>query len=886
MDRPNPDQLLNQIGGVPEKVRGKLRIFLGYAAGVGKTYAMLDEAKAQLKHGHDVVIGYIEPHNRPETAALLEGIPAIGSLPVSYRNIVLNEFDLQGALNRNPEILLVDELAHTNAEGLRNRKRYQDIEELLNAGIDVYTTINIQHIESLNDIVEEITRVAVKETVPDYIIDHADKIKLVDIEPEELLIRLQDGKIYRKERAESAMEHFFTVDNLRLLREMALRKATDRISSVNLNIRESGKILPKYLVCVNASPSSARCIRWTARYAEANHSTWCAVYVETSNSVFFNDKENETIKKNLELARMLGADVTTITGDDVPVVVSEYANQSGITNFVIGRSRHEKTRSPFKKSLEDELIRRIQGATVHVITDNDAMAAGKKDRRFTLKNTFLFNWIDLLKSVGILALATVVNLALQRFDIAEQNVIMVYILSVLVISVVTDGYLYGVTFALVSVLTFNFLFVEPLYTFSAIQPEYMLTFLIMFLVAFITSALMNKIKIQARQSAKRAKRTETLYEINKKLLLTRGVDQIVGTVNEYVAALFQRSVVFYSDDPGNPGSITLLIVPEEKHSDLLTREEEKAVANWVFLNKKEAGFGTNTLMGASVFYTPVLSRSRVLGVIGLSCTSGHPVSLDFQNFLRMIASLVATALERQRSSDEQRRLMVESEKEAVRSNLLRAISHDLRTPLTAIMGASSVLLESEETLEGEVRSRLIRNIRDDAAWLIRLVENILSVTKLSEEGVKLKKRPEAVEEVVAEAVARIRNKYPEAAFRVQVPKDLLVVPMDGTLIEQVVINLLDNAIRYSRGEVPVELIVEKEGSWAAFHISDSGIGIPEEEMGHLFDGNLSGQADSSRGFGIGLSICKSIVRSHGGDIRAVNKPEGGAMFTFRLPLEG
>lgn len=885
MDRPNPDDILSKITEVQKNPKGKLRIFLGYAAGVGKTYAMLDEAKTQLKLGKDIVVGYVEPHTRPETIALLEGLPSIEPLKVNYKNIVLREFDLQTALKRKPDIILVDELAHTNAEGLRNKKRYQDIEELLNAGINVYTTMNIQHIESLNDIVEDITHIAVKETVPDFMIDNADKIKLVDIEPEELLMRLEEGKIYNKERAASAMANFFTVNKLRLLREMALRKATDRVSSVNQRIKDSSKVASKYMVCINASPSSAKCIRWTARYAEAFRSDWCAVYVETSNSIYFSEKENKTIKKNMELARTLGADVTIISGDNIAAVISEYAKLSGITNFVIGKSRKNTFfKKYFKSDLEDEIVRMVKGATIHVITDNDDVTPEKRGKRYTLKNTFLISWRDVMRSIGVLTIATATSLFLDFMNIADHNVVMVYILAVLIISVVTEGYFYGIVSALFSVLLFNYLFVEPLYTFTAIQPEYTVTFIIMFLVALITSALMNKIKMQAKQSAKRAKRSEILYEINKKLLITRGLDKIVEVVNEYLVTIFERSVIFYYDNPQKPGSFDLRNAPNEKKSELLLREEEKGVANWVFLNKKVAGFGTDTLMGASVFYMPIISQNSILGVLGISCTNKEIVNLDNRNFLRMIVSLIATAMERQSSSDEQRRLLVESEKEMVRSNLLRAISHDLRTPLTAMLGASSVLIDSKDNLDQETKGKLLTNIYDDASWLIRLVENLLSVTKLNEEGVSLKKTPEAVEEVVAEAVSRIRNKYPDVAIKVKVPDELLIVLMDGTLIEQVIINLLENAIKYSGNEQAIELNITKENDKAIFNISDNGVGIPPSEIEHLFDGNLARNADNSRGMGIGLSICKSIVLAHGGQIYVKNKESGGAIFMFVLPI--
>jgi len=891
-NRPDPDLLLKSIS-IDKKGRGKLKIFLGYGAGVGKTYAMLDEAQEQLKNGLNVVVGYVEPHTRPETLQLLDGLPSIPPINIEYKGIQLKEFDLESVLTRKPDIVLVDELAHTNAVGVRNRKRYQDIEELLNVGIDVYTTVNVQHIESLNDVVENITKVSVKETIPDYVFDQADLVKLIDIAPEELLNRFSEGKIYRPERVETAKQNFFTKENLRLLREIALRKVAERISNENQNdyVHTEKTISQRFLVCISPSPSSAKCIRWTARTAETFHAPWTVLYVETQDNVVLTEEQQKNIRNHMDLAARLGAQIVTLNGIDISSAIIEYAKISGITNIVIGKSRKKKSiKSLFQTDLEDMLIQSLRNTEIYIIPDNDATNVYKKPKQFKWRENFYFTWRDTFRSLVLLFLATLVCLILQRLNIGEQNIIMVYILSVLMISRFTIGYAYGIVSSILSVLVFNFFFVKPYYTFTAIQPGYPITFLIMLIVALLTSTMVFRIKTQAKVAINRERKTEILYEINKKLLVTRGLNNIIELTNDYITSIFDRSVIFYSEDPVN-GSKGLYRQPSQTdvNSPTLTTKDEEAVAHWVFVNKKRAGSGTDTLMGANGFYMPIMSQGMVLGVLGISCNRDNPLNHENRSFLRMIASLVAMALERQRLSDEQRNIMVETEKEVMRSNLLRAISHDLRTPLTAISGASSAILENKQTMDDATHDKLLFDIKDDSQWLIRMVENLLSVTRISETAANLSKTTQAVEEVVSESLSRVKNKYPGYNVSVKVPEELLLVPMDATLIEQVIINILENAIKHSTRDALIEFIVTRDKENAIFEISDNGTGISPDELPKLFEGYSSGKTknpDSSRGMGIGLSICRSIIQAHGGIIEAENKKEGGAKFRFTLPMGG
>ncbi len=886
--RPNPEMILEKIRDEGERDIGKLKIFFGYAAGVGKTYAMLDEAKERFQLGEDVLVGYVEPHERPETLRFLEGLPVLPPKTIFYKGIELREFDLDEALRKKPGLILVDELAHTNAAGSRNRKRYQDVEELLNAGIDVYTTVNVQHLESLNNVVEDVTKVTVRETVPDYIFDRADMVKVIDIEPDELLHRLKEGKVYREERAKTALNNFFSTENLRVLREIALRKATERISNENQNewIMQERVANTKFLVCIGASPSSAKCLRWTARAAEAFHSHWTAVYVEEEESC---TEQKLGLRENVELAEKLGAEVNTLIGHDIAQTIAEYARLSGITNIVVGKSRNKKTvRSLFEMDFEDRLISLLPNVEIHIIPDSAVTKRFKpKGGRTFLKPSISVKKSDLFKMTGILLSALLLCEGLQKFNFGEQNVIMVFIVSVLIISRITEGYFYGVIASVVSVLLFNFFFTEPYFTFNAIGNGYPLTFSIMLLVALITSALTVRIKTQARLAVEREHRTEVMYEINKKLLATRGTENIVSLVLDYAVKLFDRSVILYTINEKAEMKGSFLQSKEEEDASFMNSEDETAVAHWVFLNQKRAGAGTDTLMGAGAFYQPILFQGNVLAVIGLSCKRGN---LDHNNrlFLRMISPLVAMALERQRLSDEQRNILVETEKEKMRSNLLRAISHDLRTPLTGILGASSAILENEGTLNPEVNRQLVVNIKEDSQWLIRMVENLLSVTRIKEGTMNVTKTLEAGEEVIAEAVSRIRIRYPGRNILVKVPDELLEIPMDGTLIAQVIINLLENAIKHSNEEELIEIHLRKQQELALFEVLDNGRGIPEEDIPYLFESYMPGSEkplDSSRGMGIGLSICMSIIKAHNGRMEAENRSEGGAAFRFYLPLE-
>ena len=890
------------------KEQGRLKIFFGYAAGVGKTYAMLDEAQTLYKNGYDVWIGYLDPNVGPETKQLMRGLPVlplkvmktadISSALTEHGNredtgtaggkTESTEFDLDAALERKPKLILVDELAHTNAAGGRNKKRYQDIEELLNAGIDVFTTVNIQHLESLKDIVQDITKVYEKETIPDYIFDQADKVKLIDIEPDELIRRLEANGIMPSNAEEAADGNFFTKENLKLLREITMRKAADRIShnNQNENLTSDKAANIKLMVCISGSPSSARCIRWTARTAEAFHAPWVAVYVENTHRDKMSEEEKGHLQDNLELAEQLGAETVTLNGYDIAATIAHYAKLTGITNIVVGKSRNKRTvRSRFEPDLEDMLISLLHNVEIHIIPDSDHIKFYRQPKKKKPINSFYLSWIDTFKTIVLLVLATILSLGLKYMNI--ENTSIMYILSVVVISRVTSGYIYGTVASFLSVLLFSYIFTQPYYAFDFFNHDNLITLIVMLLTALITSALTTRIKAQAEYAVEREQQTEVLYEINKKLLVTRGLENIIAISNEYLTKIFRASVIFYAKDPITGARGILEQVDEDTEAPLLQSPKESKVAHWVFLNQKVAGAGTDTFSDAKAYYMPIIFQGNVLGVLGISYFNEALKNQNNRALLRRIASQIAIALERQRLSDKQRLILVETEKEKMRSNLLRAISHDLRTPLTGILGASQTILENDDTLSPDIKKQLITNIREDSQWLIRVVENLLSVTRINEDTANVTKTPEAAEEIVATAIRRIRKRFPDSKINVSVPEELLMVPMDGTLIEQVIINLVENAIKHSGNDSATDVTLKKEGSNAVFEVKDYGEGIAKQDFPYLFESyvpNGKKSSDSSRGMGIGLSICKSIIKAHHGKIEAANHKEGGAVFRFTLPL--
>lgn len=893
-NRPNPQYLLNQIKREEkESNRGKLKIFFGYSAGVGKSYTMLMEAHDLKKLGEDIIIGYIEPHARPETMALVNELECIQTKTIDYKGIKINEFDLDTALLRKPKIILVDELAHTNASTCRHRKRWQDIMELLDNGIDVYTTLNVQHIESLNNIVESITQISVRETIPDKVFDDADNVELIDIEPDELLKRFSDGKIYSKDQTKRAFNNFFTKNNLFALREIALRRTADRVSNEIDSERLSKSqitVVPTsdpILVCIGPSPSSAKVIRTAKRMAEAHHSKWIAVYIETSSSQNLSKEDKERLKTNINLAEQLGAEVATLYGDNIVEQIIEYAKFRNVTKIIIGKN-HRKPNNLFKyfaKDIVDKLMDFNFNIDVYIIP-NPTYQKNGLNRKYMTK-FYKPTGREILMSSIIMIIATLVSALFTHLGFTETNVIMVFILGVIFINVETEGNLIGVIFSIISVLLVNYFFTEPKYSFFLYDKSYYVTFLIMIMVNLIVATLTNRIKMEANDSLSREKRTQILYRVSKKLLSATGKSDVVSIGIKYISRLLDRTVICYLIEGTKFSNPYIFNVDNSQKKCGLLSNEEQAVAYWSFLNDKEAGTGTSTFYGAKGYYFPLKIQNQILGIIGIACDN-ESLKTEEKFIFKTVSSQISVALDREILAETQENNKLEIESERLRSNLLRSISHDLRSPLAGIKGAISTIIENGKNISEEKKEELLQDVYGDTEWLIRLVENLLSMTKFDEGNMEIKKSVELIEDVIYEVVQRTIKRFTDHKIKVTVPEDVIMAPMDVGLIEQVLINLIDNALKFTPKGSIIEIKAYEQDQKVNFEVIDNGYGVPKEIQQHIFDRfytNGSNSADSRRGVGLGLAICKSIVEAHGGIIEVQNSADGGAIFRFNIIKE-
>lgn len=870
-----------------QKKQGTLKIFFGYAAGVGKTYAMLKAAHRASKQGEDVVVGYIERHTRPDTLALLDGLEQLPNKIVDYKGIRLKEFDLDAALKRHPQILLVDELAHSNADGCRHKKRYQDVEELLRAGINVYTTINVQHLESLNDLVASITRVAVSERIPDYVFDSADQVELVDIEPDDLIIRLQSGKVYRKVQANRALNHFFTKENLTALREIALRRTADRL---NRNAQKAGneraaKAGEHILICLSSAPSNAKVIRMAARMAEAFHSGFTALFVETSETKELKGESLKCLRDNMRLAEQLGAQITTVYGDDPAGQIAEYAKVSGVTKIVLGRTNHQTFWRTRDKTLVDQLTNLASDIDIYIIPDSQPLYK----KKFSLfQKDEKFRWKDLLKTMFIVVMATSIGFAFYVLGLREANIITIYILGVLLTAVWTHGHLYGVIAALLSVVSFNYFFTIPRFSLAAADPDYPVTFLIMLIASIISCTLATRVRKQARQSAQKAYYMELLMNSSQKMQQGRDEQETIELAAEQLYKLLNRPILFSLAGTGR--KITFQATPKEQAGEILRAitAEEMGVADWVVTNNKHAGAGTNTLSHAQNLYLSIRGNQEVMGVIGIPARYYPPLDSFEKNMMIALLNECGLTLERRRLRAEKQAVEMETQRERLRSNLLRAISHDLRTPLTSISGNAMILMEKSILLNETERQEIYNAIYDDSMWLVNLTENLLSITRIENGTMQLQIGAELIDEVFREALAHVDRQAAQHEISVELSDDLLMAKMDVRLIVQTIINIVNNAIKYTPKGSHIILSAEKQENMVCIRIADDGPGISDEAKKHLFDMFYTagiGKPDSRRGLGLGLSLCKSIVDAHGGTISVMDNVPQGSVFCFTLPLE-
>lgn len=885
--RTEPDEILKKIHDEERKQgRGYLKIFFGYAAGVGKTYTMLEAAHTAKSRGVDVVVGYVEPHARPETARLVQGLECLSPKIVDHNQIQLKEFDLDVALARKPELILVDELAHTNAIGLRHHKRYQDIRELLAAGINVYTTVNVQHIESLNDMVASITGVLVRERIPDYVFDDADQVELVDIEPNDLIERLEAGKVYQPNQAKKALSNFFNRDNLIALREIALRRCADRINKMT-ELAKADKGTDYFtgehiLVCISSSPTNAKVIRTAARMAAAFKGRLTALYIETSDYIHMDQKSLNTLSENMHLAQQFGARVEAVCGDDIAYQISEYARLSNVSKIVLGRSQTKKHLFS-KPSLVEQLTFAAPNLDIYIIpvkgTSVYRYQKYKEKPQFVLK--------DFLICICVIIAVTFLGYLFQNFGFSEANIITVYILGVLMISIMTSQRIYSIVSSFLSVLVFNFFFTNPYFTFQAYDAGYPVTFVIMFLAAFITSGLAVQMKKSAKRAAQTAYRTKILLDTNQLVQKEKNKNGIIDVTCHQLMKLLNKDIVFYPVDELNLQDPIVFSIDDSKDIEKCINDNETAVATWVYKNNKHAGATTHTLGNAKCLYLALRVNENVYGVAGIRIKD-TPLDPFEHSIVLSILGDAAMALEKEQVVREKSRADLIAKNEQLRANLLRSISHDLRTPLTSISGSAGILLSSSDTLDEKNKKQLYTDIYDDSLWLINLVENLLSVTRIEDGTMQLNMTTELIEEVVHEALQHISRQGREHHIQVQQDNEFILVKMDTRLIIQVIINLIDNAIKYTPKGSHILIHVFKQKQEVCIDVQDDGPGITDEMKPHIFDMFYTGNmkvADSRRSLGLGLALCKSIVNAHHGTMSVLDNQPKGAILRVILPVE-
>lgn len=844
MERQDVSEMLHQR----EKSRGRLRVYFGFAAGVGKTYAMLAEAQELSVLGKDIVVGYIEPHDRPDTNQLLEGLPQIPLKEVTYKGLTLSEPNIDAIIKRQPEIVLIDELAHSNAPGSRNRKRYQDIEELLNAGINVHTTINVQHIESLNDIVEEVTGIEVKETVPDTFFQQA-TLKVIDVEPDELIDRLAQGKIYADENAKRALQHFFIPKKLEQLRGLAIQRASDHINRV---IGKTNGVQSKLITIVqDAFPKMAeKSIRWTARLAQGLGAEWIVLYI----------RSDDRLQGTNDLAEKLGAEVVVIEEDHSFETIVEYAKLVGATDLIIGKNLAKPwTERLFSEELDVRLLKRLPETELHLIP--------YKEKRSTIlshsKKLVEGGGKDFAISLICVFVATLLTEVMQYLHFGEQNLMLVYIFFILLVARLTSGYFWSALSSILSVLAFNCFFVEPLYSLTVYKQGYPITLVIMLIVALMISNLMVRLKKQAVHAREKEQQMEILYELNKQFVLAEDQQQIVELSATYLGRLLDREVIFFDKH-----AIKLSQYTPKDAPFLLDHPEEAAVAYWTAKNQKDSGYGTDTLSGAKGFYLPIVANGKTLAVLGIRRSRGLPIEDSQLNYLRLVLTQLAVILEQTELKNEKEQIELENEREKVRSNLLRAISHDLRTPLTAISGIAETLLQTDEELKQATRQKLLTDIQTESQWLIRMVENLLSITRINMDTMQVKKTTEPIEEIIEAVYEHVTKVYPDKELLVHLPTAVLFVEVDPILIEQAMFNLVENAFRHGSTQGQVEVSVFQEGQQVICEVKNDGeISLKQYEKIQM---NLSNEEevpiDSKNGLGIGLSIVKTIIHAHNGKL--------------------
>lgn len=867
--RPNPDELLSALAAKPEG-RGHLKVFLGAAAGVGKTYAMLSEAREQQARGVDVLNAYVETHGRAETEALLDGLPSIPLAELAYRGAVLRELDVDAILAKRPGLTLIDELAHTNAPGSRHAKRWQDIDEILGSGLDVYTAVNIQHLESLNDVVAQITGVRVQETVPDSFLESADEIELIDLPPGELQQRLKEGRIYVPERAEQALQGFFKSSNLTALRELALRRAADQVDAEMRRLRlQEGARAPwaareRILVCIAPNRMALRVVRSAARMGAASHGELIAVHVESERQSSRSQEDRATAESALALAEKLGMEVVHLSGQDIAGEVINFAERRNATLIVVGRPIRPRWREVLFGSVVDDIVRMSGDVDVHVITAEPEAPPRRQAPRSQGARITPGGLAVVAATVGV---ATALSSALfARFG--ETNVAMIYLVGV-AIAALRCTRVESMLGATLSVLAFDFFFVHPILTFSVSDARYLLVFVVMLAVAVVISDLTHRLRDQVRATCERERRAASLYSLSRRLAVGRGKREMAQAAAKEIRDVFDGDVAVWLLDEGGRH----LIAPSTSGFEQVANED--AVAAWVGEHASPAGLGTDTLPGAKALYLPLEGADSTIGVMAF-LPHGAPGGAGLRQLLDTFANSLGLALERAVLAKRSNQARIAAEAERVRSTLLSSISHDLRTPLTTITGSASSLVEGA----GDPQS-LGRSIYDQSVRLNHQIQNLLDMTRLQSGSVELNLQWHSIGELIASALRTARPSLGDRTVAVEAQGDLPLLRVDGLLIEKALVNLLENAGRHTEPSDAVRVAARAEGASIIVLVEDTGPGLPPEDLLAVF---RTGYRKPTGGHGLGLAVVRAIIELHAGAVSVGNRLEGGASFRIELPL--
>jgi two-component system sensor histidine kinase KdpD len=887
--RPDPQELLARVQAEEARAgRGKLRIFFGASAGVGKTYSMLQAAQSEQAAGTDVVIGYLEPHGRTETEQLAEGLDRLPTLAVSYRGIVRQEFDLDAALGRHPQILLVDELAHSNLIGgvpqPRHPKRWQDVEELLAAGINVWTTVNVQHLESLNDLIYQTTGVRQSETLPDHVFDDADAIELIDLPADDLLARLHAGKVYVSDAVATAAERFFRRTNLMALREIALRRVAERVEAASRELqpeRARRRIAgERILVAVGPDEQAEQLVRTGKRMADALAAGWSVVYVETPALLRLSEQERNRRIAVLRLAESLGAETVTLDGPSAAAALLEYAQTRRATRVLVGAPKRRGWRSWVQTSTSTLLVKQARGFDVIVVAPagSGAVRPAPSAQMTVSEGPSAIAWDRYGWAAGVSALSTLLAfLMYPKFELS--NLAMVYLLGVTVAGLRLGRGPSALT-AVLNVLAFDFFFVPPRFTIAVSDAQYFITFAAMLTIGLVIARLTANVRQQNRVAGARERRTAALYAMSRELAVTRGIENMATVAVRHVTEVFTcRAVVLLPDLEGK------LRLPRGEPLDSSLRGADLAVAQWVNDHGRRAGLGSDTLPATPALYVPLGDEARATGVLAVLPTNARRVLLPEQSqLLDTFAGQIGLALERARFADAAQASSLAAERESLRNTLLASISHDLRTPLAVMVGAASTLTERGEALDARRRRELAASIEQKAREMSELVSNVLDLMRFQSGQVPLRWDWQSVEDLVGAALRHIELRMHEHPIELRLPPDLPPVHVDAGLVVQVFVNLFDNIAKYTPPGTHAWVSAGNEGAAVRVVVEDDGPGLPEGDPQRLFEKFQRGSEEGSvAGAGLGLAICRAIVRAHGGEIVARRRDAGGARFEFTLP---